>query len=467
MPEQPRGRHAAPESDSERLPQLKQVAVGDGNRATATPNHARGRHSAHNGSDEVTTPTLGATAVGDARGRASDEVLSGSSSPPTYLDHSINESPITPAPPSVRAWTRRELQPEPAARQPEPMQTAPTYQTPNDIGQESNSSLQQSAPSIATTENAIEVSELRKSFGDNVAVADISFSVAAGSVLAVLGPNGAGKTTAVNMLCTLLKPDGGSAMVAGHDVVSEAAAVRRAITLTGQFAALDEALSGRENLVLFGRLLGLAKAASRARADELLDMFGLNAAADRKVHEYSGGMRRRIDIACGLVTSPKVVFLDEPTTGLDPRSRHEVWSLVSRLRDSGVTTLLTTQYLEEADVLSDRIVVIDHGRVIAAGTADQLKAQTGGTVCEVTPAFSADLPRLWSALAGLVPAFDTSTENDASSIAIPAPDGTATLVSVVRKSTDAGIELSDVVMRKPSLDEVFLNLTTPNEDGPS
>ena len=325
----------------------------------------------------------------------------------------------------------------------------------------------QAAQTSAHAAPAIEVRNLRKVFGDNVAVDDVSFSVPAGKVLAVLGPNGAGKTTTVNMLCTLLKPDAGSATVAGHDITDNPAGVRRAITLTGQFAALDEALSGRENLVLFGRLLGLGKKRATERAAELLEMFGLTGAAERKVHEYSGGMRRRIDIACGLVTSPEVVFLDEPTTGLDPRSRHEVWSLVSRLRESGVTTLLTTQYLEEADVLSDSIVVIDHGRVIAEGTSDELKSQTGGTVCEVTPTFAEDIPRLTELLSDLIRRSKDSTqtsEDETDSIAVPAPDGTQTLVEVVRRCTEAKIELSDVVMRKPSLDEVFLDLTAPSQD---
>lgn len=302
---------------------------------------------------------------------------------------------------------------------------------------------------------AIEVQHLRKQFGDTVAVHDVSFTVPAGSVVAILGPNGAGKTTTVNMLCTLLTPDGGRALVAGHDVVSEAGAVRRAITLTGQFAALDEALTGYENLVMFGRLLGLRKPDARKRADELLELFDLTAAQDRRVRDYSGGMRRRIDIACGLVTAPQVVFLDEPTTGLDPRSRHEVWSLVAALRTVGVTVLLTTQYLEEADVLSDHIVVIDHGRVIASGTADELKAQTGATICEVTTVFPADAQRLRALLSDL----DPEPETDSGIVSIPAPNGAPTLVEVVRRAAESDVELSDVVMRRPSLDEVFLALT--------
>ncbi len=306
---------------------------------------------------------------------------------------------------------------------------------------------------------AIEATGLRKVFGDFVAVDDVSFTAEQGTVLAVLGPNGAGKTTTVNMLTTLLRPDGGSASVAGHEIVRDAAAVRRTIALTGQFAALDEALSGRENLVLFARLHGLAKKAAAVRADELLAAFDLVEAGAKRVSEYSGGMRRRIDIACGLVTAPEVVFLDEPTTGLDPRSRQEVWGLVERLKEQGVTILLTTQYLEEADLLSDRVVVIDHGRIIASGTAEQLKAQTGGVYCDVTPAHLGDLPRLRAALADLLPV--DGTTGDGVSLSVPAPTGTDVLVEIVRRSTDLGIDIADITMRRPSLDDVFLALTAP------
>ncbi|MDL9937932.1 ATP-binding cassette domain-containing protein [Gordonia sp. ABSL1-1] len=315
----------------------------------------------------------------------------------------------------------------------------------------------------ATPALAIEVRNLQKRFKDTVAVEDVSFTVQPGSIVALLGPNGAGKTTTVNMLCTLLKPDGGTATVNGHDIDTQAAAVRKSIMLTGQFAALDEALTGRENLILFGRLLGLSKSAAQTRADELLDAFSLVDAGAKRVGQYSGGMRRRIDIACGLLTAPKVVFLDEPTTGLDPRSRQEVWTLVEKLRDSGVTILLTTQYLEEADVLSDNIVVIDKGRVIAEGTSDQLKASAGSAYCEVTPAHAADVPRLREALADLIAA-DQARPTDDHVVAVPAPDGPETLVEVIRRTAEAGIALSDVAMRRPSLDEVFLALTDPRRD---
>jgi ABC-2 type transport system ATP-binding protein len=320
-------------------------------------------------------------------------------------------------------------------------------------------------PDGSGPEYAIQAVDLQKRFGEHVAVHSVSFSVEKGSILALLGPNGAGKTTTVNMLCTLLKPDGGTALVAGHDVASDAAGVRRSIMLTGQFAALDEALSGRDNLILFGRLMGLSKSSARARADELLTSFDLTAAGKRKVGEYSGGMRRRIDIACGLVTQPEVVFLDEPTTGLDPRSRQDVWNLVESLRDQGVTTLLTTQYLEEADTLSDHIVVIDRGRVIASGTADELKAATGASHYEVTPADPHDLPRLTTCLDDLItdgPAEHADTDA-ATSVAVPAPDGADTLVEIVQRTTTAGIRLSDVALRRPSLDEVFLALTDPSK----
>ncbi|WP_439029779.1 ATP-binding cassette domain-containing protein [Gordonia terrae] len=345
----------------------------------------------------------------------------------------------------------------------------PGWQTPIDGSESQTVSLraQAQAPAAAAAPTvggpiAIEARNLHKRFKDMVAVEDVSFTVPAGSIVALLGPNGAGKTTTVNMLCTLLKPDGGAATVNGHDVAAESASVRKSIMLTGQFAALDEALTGRENLVLFGRLLGLDKAAARVRADELLDAFSLTDVGGKRVREYSGGMRRRIDIACGLVTAPKIVFLDEPTTGLDPRSRLEVWALVEKLRDSGVTILLTTQYLEEADVLSDNIVVIDKGRVIAEGTSDELKASTGAAYCEVTPADPADRTRLRATLADLIG--DHTQEDDDHFVAVPAPDGPETLVEVIRRTADAGIPLSDVAMRRPSLDEVFLALTDPRRD---
>ncbi|WP_152972819.1 MULTISPECIES: ATP-binding cassette domain-containing protein [Gordonia] len=317
-------------------------------------------------------------------------------------------------------------------------------------------------PAPNSTDLAISVSGLEKKFGDKTAVAGVDFSVPRGSILALLGPNGAGKTTIVNMLCTLLKPDGGTATVAGHDVANDPSGVRRSIMLTGQFAALDEALSGRANLVLFGRLMGLSKSAAKARATELLDGFGLTEAADRRVGDYSGGMRRRVDIACGLVTRPDVVFLDEPTTGLDPRSRQEVWTLVEDLRAEGVTIMLTTQYLEEADALSDRIVVIDRGQVIADGTADELKALTGSAHYLVTPANPADLHRLRSVLGDIV---DDEQSPD-TALVVPTTEGADTLVTIVARATDGRIRLADVSLQRPSLDEVFLTLTDPAREHP-
>ena len=256
---------------------------------------------------------------------------------------------------------------------------------------------------MPNTDNAVVVDGIRKSFGSVQALRGISFTVGHGDVLGLLGPNGAGKTTMVDILSTLTRPDEGRAEVAGHDVVSDPAGVRRSIMLTGQQVALDDMLTGRENLVMFGRLQGLKKSAARSRAKELLDQFDLVHAADRRVSTYSGGMRRRIDIACGLVVRPEVVFLDEPTTGLDPRSRQSIWELVSDFKDAGITTLLTTQYLEEADALSDRIIVIDHGTIIAEGTADELKERTGATYCEIVPRHLDDLPAVAGALGLLLP----------------------------------------------------------------
>ncbi|GAA4807203.1 ATP-binding cassette domain-containing protein [Tomitella cavernea] len=304
------------------------------------------------------------------------------------------------------------------------------------------------------------VEDITKSFGDVHALRGISFRAERGEVLGVLGPNGAGKSTAVNVLSTLIKPTSGRAVVAGHDVVSDAAGVRRSIMLTGQSAALDNRLTARENLMLFGRLMGLDKKSAVRRANALLEEFDLVYAANRRVGQYSGGMRRRIDIACGLVVRPEVVFLDEPTTGLDPRSRQAVWDLVSRLRDQGITTILTTQYLEEADVLSDNIIVIDKGTVIAEGTADELKARTGSSYCEVVPLHPDDVPRVIEVLDDFLPPQSRPNGEDApTAVAVPAPKGAQTLAEVLRRLDLASIELNDIALRRPSLDEVFLNLT--------
>lgn len=305
----------------------------------------------------------------------------------------------------------------------------------------------------------IELNNVAKTFGGGVpALRDVSFSVPTGSVCALLGHNGAGKTTTVKILSTLLTPSSGEAIVAGYDVAREPAKVRRNIGVTGQDAALDPRLTGRENLVLFGRLRGLRRADARARAGELITQFDMAHAADRQVSGYSGGMRRRIDIAISLVVLPKVLFLDEPTTGLDPRSRRDVWNLVSSLKAQDITVLLTTQYLEEADMLSDSIVILNAGQIVAKGTADELKRQTGSSYCEMTPLNPDDLPKVAAALAD----FDAvEVDTDATTVAVPASNGIATLAEVFRRMDDIGVELIDISLRRPSLDEVFLHLTSP------
>lgn len=313
---------------------------------------------------------------------------------------------------------------------------------------------------VSKSDKGVEVDSVGKSFGSVAALRDISFDVGRGEVVALLGPNGAGKTTTVEILSTLTKPDRGRAMVAGHDVVSDQAMVRRSIMLTGQHVALDDMLTGYENLVMFARLQGLKKTEAQARARHLLGEFDLEHAAGRRVGTYSGGMRRRVDIACGLVVRPEVVFLDEPTTGLDPRSRQAIWDLVTSFKEAGIATLLTTQYLEEADALSDRIVVIDRGTIVAQGTADQLKERTGGTYCEIVPRDPADVHAVAEALGTLLP--DTvraaiTAESDR--ITIPAPNGPGTLTAAVQRLMSANIELADIALRRPSLDDVFLALT--------
>jgi ABC-2 type transport system ATP-binding protein len=322
---------------------------------------------------------------------------------------------------------------------------------------------------MPSPDKAVIVDGIRKTFGSVAAVRDISFDVRRGEVLALLGPNGAGKTTTVDILSTLTRPDHGHAVVAGHDVLSDPAGVRRSIMLTGQHVALDDMLTGRENLVMFGRLQGLKKFQASSRAKDLLDYFDLADAADRRVSTYSGGMRRRIDIACGLVVRPDVVFLDEPTTGLDPRSRQSIWELVSDFKEAGIATLLTTQYLEEADALSDRIIVIDHGTIIAEGTADELKERAGATYCEIVPRHLKDLPVVAAELGSLLPEKHRAALTTASDrVAMPAPDGPNTLVQALYRLNAANIELLDIALRRPSLDEVFLALTARNNgDSPA
>nr|WP_040833608.1 daunorubicin resistance protein DrrA family ABC transporter ATP-binding protein [Nocardia brevicatena] len=318
-----------------------------------------------------------------------------------------------------------------------------------------------SATKPSTAEDGIVVESVEKGFGEVRALRGIDFRVPAGQVLGVLGPNGAGKTTLVSVLSTLIRPDAGRALVAGYDVVRDAARVRSSIMLTGQYAALDDMLTGRENLVLFARLMGLRRRQARQRAEELLERFALTDAADRRVGQYSGGMRRRIDIACGLVRLPKVVFLDEPTAGLDPVSRQNLWSLVRELKREGVTILLTTQYLEEVDVLSDSIIVVDKGTIIAEGTAGELKARSGPSFCEVVPADAGDVPAVVAALSGLG---ECAVAESADRVSLPAPDGAVTLSEALARITAADIALIDIALRRPSLDEVFIRLTRPAAD---
>ena len=303
---------------------------------------------------------------------------------------------------------------------------------------------------------AIETSGLVKDFGEVRAVDGVDLAVRRGSVYGVLGPNGAGKTTTIRMLATLLRPDGGSARVLGHDVVAEAEDVRAKVSLTGQLASMDDDLTGRENLTLIGRLLGLSRADAKRRAGELLDAFGIADAAARLVKNYSGGMRRRLDIAASLVVTPELMFLDEPTTGLDPRSRNLVWDIVRALAAEGATVLLCTQYLDEADQLADGIAVIDHGRVIAEGTPSQLKASIGSGVLHVRlldPEQRPEAERILTRELGGV-----HLEPDAAALSSSCPD-TGRASEAVAELTRAGIGIAAFSLGQPSLDEVFLALT--------
>jgi ABC-2 type transport system ATP-binding protein len=302
----------------------------------------------------------------------------------------------------------------------------------------------------------IEAQGLRKRFGDTVALDGLDLAVQAGTTLGVLGPNGAGKTTAVRILTTLARPDAGLARVAGYDVVREDDAVRRSIGVTAQSATVDEVLSGRQNLVMIGRLNGLRRRDASARATELLAQFELEDARDRMIREYSGGMRRRLDLAASLVTRPPVLFLDEPTTGLDPTSRLRMWSVIRELVADGTTLLLTTQYLDEADELADRILVIDHGRAISEGTATQLKAQVGGARLEVT--LSAADVAATRALAPYVSG-EVRTSHDGLRLRAPTRSEPGLATRIVRALDDAGITVDDVQVHQPSLDDVFFALT--------
>src|SRR5438309_5826238 len=314
---------------------------------------------------------------------------------------------------------------------------------------------------------AVHVEGVVKRFGTTTALAGVELDVEEGTVFALLGPNGAGKTTLVRVLATLLEPDAGRAEVFGRDVVHDAVAVREMLGLTGQFAAVDEILSGRENLLMFGRLFGLSKAETAKRADELLAQFELADAADRPARTYSGGMRRRLDLASSLLTQPRMLFLDEPTTGLDPRSRNQIWTTVRELVREGTTLLLTTQYLEEADELADRIAVIDHGRVIAEGTGNELKERIGGQILEVELASAARRDEAQAVLRG-VGCGDPEPEARPDRLTMPAPrDGLELVEDAAAALRHAQIDVSNLGLRGPTLDDVFLQLTgaPPSENG--
>ncbi|MFF1440633.1 ATP-binding cassette domain-containing protein [Streptomyces sp. NPDC058295] len=305
---------------------------------------------------------------------------------------------------------------------------------------------------------AIYAEGLVKTFGDVKALDGVDLDVPEGTVLGLLGPNGAGKTTTVRCLTTLLRPDRGRAMVAGLDVLKHPNEVRRSIGLSGQFAAVDEYLTGRENLQMVGMLYQMKAGAAKARAAELLDQFGLAEAADRTAKTYSGGMRRRLDLAAALVVSPPVMFMDEPTTGLDPRNRQMLWEVIKRLVSGGTTLLLTTQYLEEADHLAHDIAVVDHGRVIARGTSDQLKARTGGERVEVVVHDREHIATAAEVLAGFGKG-ETSVEQHTRKLTVPVAGGAKLLAEVIRELDSRGIEIDDIGLRRPTLDDVFLSLT--------
>jgi ABC transporter DrrB family efflux protein len=306
---------------------------------------------------------------------------------------------------------------------------------------------------------AVRVQDVIKRFGATVALAGVDLEIQGGTVFGLLGPNGAGKTTLVRILATLLRPDAGRAEILGHDVVREPGAVRELLGLTGQFAAVDELLTGRENLLMFGRLFGLDREETRRRSGQLLERFDLAGAADRPARTYSGGMRRRLDLASSLVSRPRILFLDEPTTGLDPRSRNEIWAIVRELRREGTTLLLTTQYLEEADELADRIAVIDHGRVIAEGTGPELKEQVGGQILEVELSSATQRDRARAVLAR-VGCGEPEPDERPDRLTLPAPrNGLEMIEEAAAELRRADIGVSDLALRSPTLDDVFLQLT--------
>ncbi len=322
--------------------------------------------------------------------------------------------------------------------------------------------------SAATNHPAVLVRGVHKRFGRTEALAGVDLEVREGTIVGLLGPNGAGKTTLVRVLATLLRPDAGSAEIFGVDVIEDPGVVRRLMGLTGQFAAVDELLTGRENLLMFGRLFGLTAAEARRRGDELLERFDLAEAAGRPARTYSGGMRRRLDLASSLLTRPRILFLDEPTTGLDPRSRNQIWDAARDLVREGTTLLLTTQYLEEADQLADRIVVIDHGRVIAEGTGGELKDRVGGQLLEVELGDPADRERAQRVLT-TVGCGEPQLSERADRLSLPAPrdDGLELLEHAAGALRQAGLSISDLGLRRPTLDDVFLQLTgkAPTENG--
>jgi ABC-2 type transport system ATP-binding protein len=313
---------------------------------------------------------------------------------------------------------------------------------------------------------AVHVAGVSKRFGTTIALAGVDLDVAEGSVFGLLGPNGAGKTTLIRVLATLLEPDTGRAEVFGRDVVREPAVVREMLGLTGQFAAVDEILTGRENLQMFGRLFDLSSAEARLRAGELLKRFDLADAADRPASTYSGGMRRRLDLASSLLTRPRILFLDEPTTGLDPRSRNQIWTVVRELAYEGTTLLLTTQYLEEADELADRIAVIDHGRVIAQGTGNELKDRIGGQLLELELVRADQRDKAEAVLAG-VGCGQPERSDRLDRLTLPAPrEGLELVENAASALRQAEIAVSELGLRRPTLDDVFLQLTgaPPSED---
>jgi ABC-2 type transport system ATP-binding protein len=309
----------------------------------------------------------------------------------------------------------------------------------------------------STTDWAVEAEGLVKVFGQNRAVDGVDLRVKTGTVYGVLGPNGAGKTTTINMLATLLRPDGGTGRIFGHDVVREPQVVRQLIGVTGQFASVDETLSATENLIIFSRLLGLSRAEARAKSVDLLERFGLTEAAKRPLKKFSGGMRRRLDLAASLIAQPPLIFLDEPTTGLDPRTRGQMWDTIRELVASGSTVLLTTQYLDEADQLADRIAVIDRGRVVAEGTADELKASVGTSSLQLRVEDPADNEVALRAVEQILGVRGTLSP-EATRITAPMADAdrVADLLITLR---EAGVHLSEMSVQKPTLDEVFLTIT--------